>query len=68
MGKFVPKGYQKNSITVRIETEKLKKIEKAAAKANISRNQFINQCIDFALEHIADSESDKSHNLEKDHE
>lgn len=24
MGKFVPKGYQKNSITVRIETEKLK--------------------------------------------
>lgn len=49
---FIPKQYKKTTATIRIDNERLAKIDALAAKCNISRNAFINQCIDYALEHM----------------
>ena len=54
MSDFIPKQYKKEPITIRIDLEKLNKIDKLAASYNLSRSEFINQCIDFALNHITD--------------
>ena len=37
---------------IRIPVELLNAVDNSAAKADISRNEFINQCIIFALEHL----------------
>ena len=50
MANFIPKQYKKEATTIRLDSEKLEKIDKMAAKYNISRSAFINQCIDYALE------------------
>ncbi len=39
-------------VSVRISTEKLTRIDELAGNFDISRNEFINQCIDYALDHI----------------
>lgn len=54
---FTPKQYKKEPITVRIDFKKLDLIDKLSAKYNISRSEFINQCIDYALANISDSHS-----------
>ena len=50
MSEFIPKQYQYIATTIRLSSHKLDLINSMAAKHNISRNEFINQCIDFALE------------------
>ena len=52
MSNFIPKQYKKEPITIRITFEKLAKVDKSAANYNLSRSEFINQCIDYALEHM----------------
>ena len=52
MSDFVPKQYKKDPITIRIDFEKLKKIDKLATEYNLSRSGFIDQCIDYALENM----------------
>ena len=52
MAGFIPKQYKKEPITIRIRDDKLKIIDKAAADFDMSRSEFINQCIDYALEHM----------------
>jgi len=52
VAEFIPKQYKKDPITIRLSQNKLEIIDQAAAGFNISRNEFINQCIDFALEHM----------------
>ena len=47
--KFVPKKQEKEVISMRIPTEVLKEVDRQAGMINISRNEFINQCITFAL-------------------
>ncbi len=54
MSDFVPKPYKKDPITIRIDVEKLERIDKLARKYNLSKPKFINQCIDYALDHIKD--------------
>jgi len=49
---FSPKKQDKEVISIRIPVELLKTIDDSSAKADISRNEFINQCIIFALEHL----------------
>ena len=49
---FIPKEYKTDAVTIRIAKEKIEKIDKLAADNNLSRSKFINQCIDFALEHM----------------
>ena len=52
MENFIPKQYKKEPITIRISSEKLEQVDQAAARFNVSRSDFINQCIDFALEKL----------------
>ena len=53
---FLPKKPDKEVISIRIPTDLLKTVDKNAAKVDISRNEFINQCIIFALEHMEELE------------
>lgn len=55
MAEFIPKQYKKEQITIRVAFEKLEKVDKLAADYNLSRSEFINQCIDYALENISDA-------------
>ena len=43
---------EKVVISIRIEINTLEEIDKEAAKIEISRNELITQCIDFALSNI----------------
>ena len=52
MSGFIPKQYKKEPITVRIDLKKLENIDKLALTYKISRSEFINQCIDFAMENM----------------
>lgn len=54
MEKFSPKKPEKEVISMRISTDTLKEIDRKAAAIDISRNEFINQCIAFALAHMDD--------------
>ena len=57
MSKFIPKQYKKEPITLRIDIEKLKEIDRLASQYDLSRSAFINQCIDYSIEHMrSDSE------------
>ena len=52
MATFIPKQYKKEPITIRLSPEKLETVDKTATKYDMSRSEFINQCIDYALEHM----------------
>ena len=52
MSNFIPKQYKKEPVTIRIEFEKLQKIDALANGCKLSRSEFINQCIDYAVEHM----------------
>ena len=47
--KFIPRKPEKEVISMRIATEVLEQIDAEADACDISRNEFINQCIAFAL-------------------
>jgi uncharacterized protein (DUF1778 family) len=53
---FKPQKADKEVISIRIPADLLKVIDENAAIVDISRNEFINQCIVFALDHLADDE------------
>ena len=55
MSGFVPQKIDKEIISIRISTDMLKKLDKLSAKYEISRNEFINQCIQYATDHMEDS-------------
>ena len=50
---------EKTVITLRIEADVLQEIDLLSGKADISRNQFILQCIDFAMNHHPNAKSEK---------
>ncbi len=56
MSDFIPKQYKKEPITIRMDLEKLEKIDKLASKYYLSRSEFINQCINYTLDHIPNLE------------
>ncbi len=58
MAKFIPRKYEKEVISIRIPSETLAEIDEKAAKAGISRNELINQCIRFALANMEDSNNE----------
>lgn len=57
MATFIPQKPDKEVISIRLPAELLRIIDENAAKADISRNEFINQSIVFALEHLKDKKS-----------
>lgn len=56
MKEFIPYKQEKEVISIRLDSKLLNKIDKEASYANISRNEFINQCISYALDHITQRE------------
>ncbi len=52
MGYFTPQKPDKEVISVRLPSELLKIVDTQAAKTDISRNEFINQCILYALDNL----------------
>ncbi len=54
MAIFLPKKYNKEVISIRIDTQTLDTIDKKAGSVGISRNEFITQCIEFALDNMED--------------
>ena len=56
MQEFKPFKPEKEVISIRLDSELLKTVDSAAEHAQISRNEFINQCIAFALAHLSERE------------
>jgi metal-responsive CopG/Arc/MetJ family transcriptional regulator len=55
MEKFSPKKADKEVTTIRIPKDILDTIDMKSAEYGISRNEFINQCILYALNNMDDS-------------
>ena len=56
MEKFSPKKADKEVTTIRIPKEILDQIDAKSAEYGVSRNEFINQCILYALRNMEDSQ------------
>ncbi len=54
MQEFKPFKPEKEVISIRLNSELFKTVDSAAEHAQISRNEFINQCIAYALDHLSD--------------
>ena len=56
MNEFVPYkkpvSVEKAVVTIRIDSKTLEEIDKTASIIDISRNEFMNQCIEYALNHL----------------
>jgi len=48
--KFIPVEQSKALISIRLNTLTIEKIDRLAAKSNLSRNEYIKQMIDYVLE------------------
>lgn len=59
MDKFIARKPMKEVISIRIPIETLTKIDKKANLVEISRNELINQMIDYALSNMDETESKK---------
>lgn len=57
--KFVARKPEKEVISMRISTEVLNTVDDKAAKIGISRNELINQMIQYALDNMDDNEETK---------
>ena len=53
--KFIPKAQDKSVVSVRLEDVLIEKLDEYSKRQKMSRNEFIKQCIMFALERIDDS-------------
>ena len=62
MSKFQPSKTEKMVISIRIEDYKIQQIDKIASKIDISRNELINQCLDYALNNLEFKELNKKQN------
>ena len=56
MEKFLPKKADKEVTTIRIPRDVLGQIDAKSAEYDISRNEFINQCILYALRNMEDNQ------------
>ncbi len=63
MMKFIPQKREKEIISIRIDGEVLSNIDSIATDIDISRNELINQCIEFALLNIDLSSLNKTNNI-----
>ncbi len=52
MNNFKPVKQDKVVISIRIDADLLKMVDKSSIKYDLSRNEFIVQCIDYALKNL----------------
>lgn len=57
--KFVARKPEKEVISMRIAVDTLQEVDQKAAAVGISRNEFINQCILFALSNMDEPDNEK---------
>lgn len=55
MEKFSPRKNEKEVISMRISRDLLEELDQKSAAIGISRNELINQCVRFALDHMEDT-------------
>ena len=46
------RNIEKSVISIRLDSELLEKVDEASVKADISRNEFLVQCITYALQNL----------------
>ena len=56
MQNFKPRKTEKEVISIRIETGLLEKVDRLSAEIDISRNEMIVQCIEYALSNTEEKE------------
>jgi len=59
--KFIPTTQDKSVISVRLEDSLIENLDEYSKQQKMSRNEFIRQCIVFALERIDGSDGSKQH-------
>lgn len=52
MNDFKPIKQEKTVISIRLDTEVLKKVDELSTETDISRNELIVQCIEYALKNF----------------
>ena len=52
MNKFKPVKNEKTVISIRLDVELLNEVDKLSTKTDISRNELIVQCIQYALQNM----------------
>lgn len=52
MEEFKPTKTEKTVISIRLDVNMLKNIDEISVKTDISRNEFIIQCIDYAIKNM----------------
>ena len=52
MNEFKPVKQEKTVISIRLDTDLLKSVDNHSMRVDISRNEFIVQCIEYALKHL----------------
>ena len=57
MKKFIARKPEKEVISMRISMEVLKTVDDKAAQIGISRNELLNQMIQYALENMDESQN-----------
>ena len=57
MEKFIARKPEKEVISMRISMEVLKTVDDKAAQIGISRNELLNQMIQYALENMDESQN-----------
>lgn len=55
MGTFLPKPYRRQQVTIRMTSDNLQKIDEYAERLGLTRSEFIDQCVAFALAHMDES-------------
>lgn len=55
--KFIPKNGEKEVISFRIHKELLNTIDTIATNNSLSRNEFMVQCLEFAINNIDENET-----------
>lgn len=59
MKKFKPVKQEKTIISIRLDVDMLNAIDRVAVETDISRNEFIVQCIEYAIHNIDTDIQDK---------
>lgn len=61
MAEFIPRQYKKEQFTIRMEQELLDQVDRLAGEYKLSRSDFVNQCVVFALEHMPQRDRNDDH-------
>ena len=58
MANFIPKPYKTEQVTIRLPLELLAQVDEVASRYDLSRSAFINQCVEYALNDLVETEQE----------